>query len=84
MEVVLYSRSYNQASLIKLLFKNSGCRFTADELIDYIDLTGHSSLYFPIKNLREKIEEDPSHPVALTHRRGYGYGICTQEITKGE
>jgi len=76
--------SGTEFKLLYLLAKNSGRRFTADELIDYIDLTGHSSLYFHIKNLREKIEEDPSHPVVLTHRRGYGYGICTQEITKGE
>lgn len=76
--------SGTEFKLLYLLAKNSGRRFTADELIDRTDLTGHSSLYFHIKNLREKIEEDPGNPVVLTHRRGYGYGICTQEIKKGE
>lgn len=49
--------STTEFKLLYLLANNIGETFTVNELIDYIEITGISTLYVYIQKLREKIEK---------------------------
>lgn len=48
--------------ILYLLYLNSNKIVCSEELIEYADLTGRSSLYVHISSLREKVEDNPGDP----------------------
>lgn len=66
-----------------VLAESAGRAFTRDELIgavwgeEFVD----SSISIPVyvRNLREKIEADPTNPVYLQTVWGHGYRLCGGE-----
>jgi DNA-binding response OmpR family regulator len=67
--------STTEFKLLYLLANNIGETFTVNELIDYIEITGISTLYVYIQKLREKIEKNPKNPHILVNHRGRGYKL---------
>ncbi len=65
--------STQEFKLLFLLCSQDGKIFKSEELIQQIDLTGRSNLYVHIKNIREKIEDNPSDPDILISKYGEGY-----------
>ncbi len=64
--------------LLCLLVRNAGRVVTRDTILDELwDGTGNfvddNTLSVYVRRLREKVEEDPSHPERLTTVRGFGY-----------
>jgi len=74
-----FNLSTIEFKLLYFLKKNIGSMFTAEELIDYLELSGLSSLYVHIQKLRHKIEENPCNPHILVNQRGKGYKIIVQK-----
>ncbi|KAA6450010.1 winged helix-turn-helix domain-containing protein [Bacillus atrophaeus] len=64
--------------ILYLLHLNSNKTVSSEELIEYADLTGRSSLYVHINSLREKIEENPGDPKIIQTKFGKGYLILNQ------
>ncbi|TDL74407.1 response regulator transcription factor [Rhodococcus qingshengii] len=81
--VKLTAREYQ---LVKLFFDRFNEPVTRDELLDEIwgiDYFGDpKTVDVHIRRLREKIEEDPSHPIHL--KTIWGFGYCFQESEKQE
>jgi DNA-binding response OmpR family regulator len=67
----------NERRILSALIKYSGKALTRDELIDIAlgdDFTGYDrAVDSHIKNLRQKIEDDPKNPVYVLTVRGMGY-----------
>jgi len=65
--------------ILKKLFENRGKIVTFDALCDAVWGDGYytyeNTLMVHIRRLREKIEEDPSHPSYLLTARGIGYRL---------
>lgn len=61
--------------ILFLLATNLGIAFTAEELMDQLELSGLSTLYVHIQNLRRKIEVNPRNPMILINYRGRGYTL---------
>ncbi|MET3847703.1 winged helix-turn-helix domain-containing protein [Paenibacillus sp. OAE614] len=61
--------------LLYLLLSNRGEVFSANELLDKLELSGLSTLYVHIQNVRSKIEDDPHNPNLLINCRGQGYKL---------
>ncbi|MFG3443217.1 DNA-binding response regulator [Bacillus velezensis] len=59
--------------ILYLLYLNSNKIVCSEELIEYADLTGRSSLYVHISSLREKVEDNPGDPKILQTKFGKGY-----------
>lgn len=64
--------------LLCLLVRNAGRIITRDRILDELwDDTGNfvdsNTLSVYVRRLREKVEEDPSHPRHLITARGFGY-----------
>ena len=63
--------------LLSFLVKNKGRVFSRDQLLDKVwgyDYTGDTrTVDVHIRWLRQKIENDPSHPEHLLTVRGFGY-----------
>ncbi|MBY4602892.1 MULTISPECIES: winged helix-turn-helix domain-containing protein [Bacillus] len=70
-----YHLSSTEFKILYILSINVGSALTANQLIDFVDLSGLSTLYVHIQKLREKIEEDPRNPRILTNKRGEGYKL---------
>lgn len=81
--VKLTAREYQ---LVKLFFDRFNEPVTRDELLDEIwgiDYFGDpKTVDVHIRRLREKIEEDPSHPIHL--KTIWGFGYCFQVSEKQE
>lgn len=71
--------SSNEFKLLYVLASRSGLPLTTQDLMDLAELTGISALYVHIKNLREKLEDDPACPKVLLTRRGQGYAISVPD-----
>ena len=69
--------------ILKKLFENRGNIVTFDALCDTVWGDGYytyeNTLMVHIRRLREKIEEDPSHPRWLLTARGIGYRLAQEE-----
>ncbi|GAV16065.1 helix-turn-helix domain-containing protein [Paenibacillus sp. NAIST15-1] len=65
--------------LLYYLVQQSGQPVSAQELADHLG-TSEGVLYIYIKKIREKIEDDPSHPSILQHIRGKGYILHIAEV----
>lgn len=69
--------------ILKKLFENRGKIVTFDALCDAVWGDGYytyeNTLMVHIRRLREKIEEDPSHPRFLLTARGIGYRLAQEE-----
>lgn len=69
-------------NLLKKLYENKGNIVTVDSLCSAIwdgDLFGYeNTLMVHIRKLREKIEEDPSHPRYIITARGFGYKMSKE------
>lgn len=65
--------------LLYYLVQQSGQPVSAQELADHLG-TSEGVLYIYIKKIREKIEDDPSHPFILQHIRGKGYILHIAEV----
>lgn len=75
-EVTLTAKEY---AIIQKLFENRGRIVTIDALCETVWQEGNfgyeNTLIVHIRRLREKIEEDPSHPKFLLTVRGLGYKL---------
>lgn len=75
-EVTLTAKEY---AILQKLSENSGRIVTIDALCDAVWQEGNfgyeNTLIVHIRRLREKIEEDPSHPKHLLTIRGLGYKL---------
>lgn len=76
--------SKKEWGMLLLFAKNQGCSYSREELLRAF--WGYQSVGpedrtvdVAIRRLREKIEEDPSHPRYILSRRGYGYLAGTGE-----
>lgn len=69
-------------SLLKKLYENKGNIVTIDALCSALwdgDLFGYeNTLMVHVRKLREKIEEDPSHPQYILTARGLGYKMSKE------
>ena len=69
--------------ILKKLWENRGKIVTFDALCDAVWGDGYytyeNTLMVHIRRLREKIEEDPSHPRWLLTARGIGYRLAQEE-----
>ena len=69
--------------ILKKLYENRGKIVTFDSLCDAVWGDGYytyeNTLMVHIRRLREKIEEDPSHPRWLLTARGIGYRLAKEE-----
>lgn len=76
MEVTLTAKEY---AIIEKLSENRGRIVTIDALCDAVWREGNfgyeNTLIVHIRRLREKLEEDPSHPKHLLTVRGLGYKL---------
>jgi DNA-binding response OmpR family regulator len=70
--ITLSSTEFKILFLLATNYENS---FTAQDLMDQVDLAGISTLYVHIQNLRRKIETNPSSPLILINNRGHGYKL---------
>jgi diguanylate cyclase (GGDEF)-like protein len=73
--------------LLQFLMRNAGKVFTSERLLrevwHYPAGTGsHESVRAHIKNLRAKMEPDPSHPVYLKTLGRFGYTVPVEEPTE--
>ncbi len=64
--------------LLCLLVQNAGQVVTRSRILDVLwdgsgDFVDDNTLSVYVRRLREKVEEDPSHPVRLQTVRGFGY-----------
>lgn len=64
--------------LLCLLVRNEGIVVTRERILEELwdsaaDFVDDNTLSVYIRRLREKVEDDPSHPQHLTTVRGYGY-----------
>lgn len=70
----------SEYEILKLLLQNRGIVFSADQIYDRIwddaaTVSGSNSIVVHIKNLREKLEDDPKNPQLITNIWGVGYRI---------
>ena len=69
--------------ILKKLYENRGKIVTFDSLCDAVWGDGYytyeNTLMVHIRRIREKIEEDPSHPRWLLTARGIGYRLAKEE-----
>lgn len=83
LQVKLTAREYQ---LVKLFFNRLNEPITRDELLDEIWGVNYfgdpKTVDVHIRRLREKIEEDPSHPIHL--KTIWGFGYCFQESEQQE
>ncbi|MBS6395959.1 MAG: response regulator transcription factor [Clostridiales bacterium] len=74
-----YTLTAKELALLKKLYENQGNIVTFDALSDAVwgeNYYGYeNTLMVHIRRLREKLEEDPSHPVWLLTMRGLGYKL---------
>lgn len=79
----LRSLTATERALLRKLFENRGHVVTYDALCEYVWGDGaygyENSLNVHIRHLREKLEDDPSHPRYLLTARGVGYRLLTEE-----
>lgn len=70
-------------ALLEVLARNCGKIVTTDAICEAVwggDPFGYEGpLNAHIRRIREKIERDPSHPVALITMKGLGYKLCVIE-----
>ncbi|WP_010497952.1 winged helix-turn-helix domain-containing protein [Paenibacillus elgii] len=64
--------------LLLFLIQNKETTLSPQHLIDEIGLSGLSTLYVHIQNVRKKIEKDPKQPTILINIKGQGYKINTE------
>lgn len=72
------SLTANEQNLLSFFMHNPGRILSKNKLLDAVwDIDGNfvdeNTLAVNIRRLREKIEDDPSHPVYLKNVRGLGY-----------
>ncbi|WP_051217344.1 winged helix-turn-helix domain-containing protein [Paenibacillus assamensis] len=67
--------SSTEFKIVYLLIKHINRTLTTEEIIDLADLISPSNLYIHIKNIRDKIEDDPRNPSILVTIRGKGYKL---------
>lgn len=65
--------STQEFKILFLLCNSENKILKSEKLIKDVYLTGRSSLYVHIKNLREKIENNPSDPEVILSKYGVGY-----------
>ncbi|XOK62718.1 response regulator transcription factor [Paenibacillus elgii] len=64
--------------LLLFLIQNKETTLSPQDLIDEIGLSGLSTLYVHIQNVRKKIEKNPKKPTILINIKGRGYKINTE------
>ncbi|MDO5292510.1 MAG: response regulator transcription factor [bacterium] len=76
-EVLLKAMEYK---LLTYLIQKKGCIISKEELFEQVwadSFTGDSTLNVHIRHLRERIEENPNHPVHI--KTIWGRGYCYEE-----
>ncbi|MCM3444135.1 helix-turn-helix domain-containing protein (plasmid) [Metabacillus halosaccharovorans] len=61
--------------LLKLLYSKRGMFVEVEVILNMLNFSSPTNLYVHIKNLREKLERNPSEPKVLINHRGFGYKI---------
>ena len=66
--------TYTEFEILKLLAKHPGIVFSKEQIYDVVWKEPYSGDYnIVMSHIREKIEDDPGHPVYIQTVRGVGY-----------